>query len=177
MISADLRKRRQKPHTTWHLDEVYLKIDGRMVYLWRGCRRWGPGSRCAGPVQAKQARRVEADAQAPQEVCFCSRAIDHGRLAIIQRCGPCSWDRAPPPARAMEEQSVREFATPNATAGAQHAAVQEPGFSPEIPVNATPPSTTPSTSNVTSPQPKRTASFELWRWTHGAPPWQQPEKP
>jgi DDE domain len=23
------------PHTTWHLDEVYLKIDGRMVYLWR----------------------------------------------------------------------------------------------------------------------------------------------
>src|SRR5450631_2995597 len=35
MIAADLRKRRSKPHTTWHLDEVYLKIDGRMVYLWR----------------------------------------------------------------------------------------------------------------------------------------------
>ena len=35
MIAADLRKRRLKPHTTWHLDEVYLKIDGRMVYLWR----------------------------------------------------------------------------------------------------------------------------------------------
>jgi len=24
-----------KPHATWHLDEVYLKIDGRMAYLWR----------------------------------------------------------------------------------------------------------------------------------------------
>ena len=35
MIAADLRKRRPKPYTTWHLDEVYLKIDGRMVYLWR----------------------------------------------------------------------------------------------------------------------------------------------
>ena len=34
-IAADLRRRRPKPHTTWHLDEVYLKIDGRMVYLWR----------------------------------------------------------------------------------------------------------------------------------------------
>ena len=34
-IAADLRKRRPKPGTTWHLDEVYLKIDGRMVYLWR----------------------------------------------------------------------------------------------------------------------------------------------
>ena len=31
----NLRKRRPKPHTTWHLDEVYLKIAGRMVYLWR----------------------------------------------------------------------------------------------------------------------------------------------
>ena len=34
-IAADLRKRRPRPHTTWHLDEVYLKIDGRLVYLWR----------------------------------------------------------------------------------------------------------------------------------------------
>jgi putative transposase len=35
VIAADLRKRRPKPHSIWHLDEVYLKIDGRMVYLWR----------------------------------------------------------------------------------------------------------------------------------------------
>jgi transposase len=30
-----LRKRRLKPHAVWHLDEVYLKIDRRIVYLWR----------------------------------------------------------------------------------------------------------------------------------------------
>ncbi len=35
MVAAELRKRRPKPHMTWHLDEVYPKIDGRMVYLWR----------------------------------------------------------------------------------------------------------------------------------------------
>jgi putative transposase len=35
IIAAELRKRRPKPHSIWHLDEVYLKIDGRMVYLWR----------------------------------------------------------------------------------------------------------------------------------------------
>src|SRR5262245_39820157 len=35
LIAAELRRRRPKPHTTWHLDEVYLKIDGRMAYLWR----------------------------------------------------------------------------------------------------------------------------------------------
>jgi putative transposase len=35
MIAADLRRRRPKPYSTWRLDEVYLKISGRMVYLWR----------------------------------------------------------------------------------------------------------------------------------------------
>jgi putative transposase len=35
MIAAQLRKRRPKPDATWHFDEVYLKIDGRMAYLWR----------------------------------------------------------------------------------------------------------------------------------------------
>ena len=35
MTGDDLRKRRPKPHAIWHLDEVYLKIDGRLVYLWR----------------------------------------------------------------------------------------------------------------------------------------------
>jgi len=35
MIAADLRRRRPKPHSTWHLDEVFVKIDGRLVYLWR----------------------------------------------------------------------------------------------------------------------------------------------
>src|SRR5271154_1613610 len=35
MIAANLRKRRPRPHTIWHPDEAYLKIDGRMVYLWR----------------------------------------------------------------------------------------------------------------------------------------------
>src|SRR5271165_1536568 len=30
-----MQQSRLKPHSTWHLDEVYLKIDGRMAYLWR----------------------------------------------------------------------------------------------------------------------------------------------
>ena len=35
MIAGDLRKRRPRPDRTWHLDEVYMKRAGRMVYLWR----------------------------------------------------------------------------------------------------------------------------------------------
>ena len=50
MIAAHLRKRRPKPHATWHLDEVYLKIDGRMVYLWRAVDADDPRL----PVQSKR---------------------------------------------------------------------------------------------------------------------------
>ena len=46
MIAAHLRKRRLKPDTTWHLDEVYLKIDGRMVYLWRASTLRAKSSMC-----------------------------------------------------------------------------------------------------------------------------------
>ena len=35
VIAADLRRRRPKPHSTWHLDEVFIKIYGQLVYLWR----------------------------------------------------------------------------------------------------------------------------------------------
>lgn len=31
----ELRKRRPRPRAFWHLDEMYLKIAGRMSYLWR----------------------------------------------------------------------------------------------------------------------------------------------
>jgi putative transposase len=46
MIAAQLRKCCPKPHATWHLDEVYLKIDGRMAYLWRSVDAEGEFSMC-----------------------------------------------------------------------------------------------------------------------------------
>jgi putative transposase len=55
-IAADLRKRRPKPHVTWHLDEVYLKIDGRMVYLWRAVD--AEGEVLDVLVQAKRNKRA-----------------------------------------------------------------------------------------------------------------------
>ena len=56
LIAADLRKRRPKPHTTWQLDEVYLKIDGRLVYLWRAVD--SEGAVLDVLVQAKRDRQA-----------------------------------------------------------------------------------------------------------------------
>jgi transposase-like protein len=56
MVAADLRKRRPKPHATWRLDEVYLKIDGRMVYLRRTVE--GEGEVLDLPAQSKRNRHA-----------------------------------------------------------------------------------------------------------------------
>jgi hypothetical protein len=77
MIAADLRKRRPKPHTIWHLDEVYLKIDGRMGLSVASRRRRGRGPRCAGPDEKEQARRAETHAQAFEEIWLCPKQAHH----------------------------------------------------------------------------------------------------
>ena len=54
MIAVDLRRRRSKPHTIWRLDEVYLKIDGRLVFLWRAVdENDGKGSLMEGAASTK----------------------------------------------------------------------------------------------------------------------------
>ncbi len=34
-FAAEVKKRRPRPGTTWHLDEMFLKINGKQKYLWR----------------------------------------------------------------------------------------------------------------------------------------------
>ena len=50
LIAADLRKRRPKPHTIWHLDA------GRMVYLWRAVD--AEGEVLDVPVQSRRNKRA-----------------------------------------------------------------------------------------------------------------------
>jgi putative transposase len=40
-IADELRRRRPRPSEKWHLDEVYLKINGRTHYLWRAVDQQG----------------------------------------------------------------------------------------------------------------------------------------
>ena len=35
VIVAELRRRRPQPKDKWHLDEMYIKMNGRTYYLWR----------------------------------------------------------------------------------------------------------------------------------------------
>ena len=35
LFAKRIKARSPNPSTVWHLDEVYTKINGKMVYLWR----------------------------------------------------------------------------------------------------------------------------------------------
>ena len=35
LIARRLRRRRGRPSSVWHLDEMFVKIGGRQMYFWR----------------------------------------------------------------------------------------------------------------------------------------------
>ena len=41
LFAEDLRRRERTPGKTWHLDEVFLRMNGRRVYLWRAVDEHG----------------------------------------------------------------------------------------------------------------------------------------
>jgi putative transposase len=77
MIAADLRRRRSKPHTTWHLDEVYPKIDGRLVYLWRAVDAEGEVLDVLVQTRRNKRAALKIDAQAADEIWLCPRQARH----------------------------------------------------------------------------------------------------
>jgi putative transposase len=55
-IARSLRARRPKPHSRWHLDEMFANIGGKQMYLWRAVD--GEGEVLDVLVQAKRDRRA-----------------------------------------------------------------------------------------------------------------------
>jgi putative transposase len=134
MIAADLRKRRQRPSTIWHLDEVYLKIAGRMVYLWRAVDSEGEGLDVL--VQSKRSKHAALKLMrkllkkygfVPNRMItddlrsYGAAARDLG-IESRQERGRWKNNRAE-----NSHQPTRK--------GAQDAALQEPRLRPEIPLN------------------------------------------
>jgi len=94
-----------------------------MVYLWRAVDAEVEVLDVLVQPKRNKHAALKADAQT-LEVCLRSRAVGHRRLAVIRRSGPRSGDRKPPSARAMEEQSSREFASADPATGAQDATLK-----------------------------------------------------
>src|SRR5205807_309275 len=56
MIARRLRAMRPKPHTTWHLDEMFVSIGGKRMYLWGAVDAEGEVLDCL--VQSRRDKRA-----------------------------------------------------------------------------------------------------------------------
>jgi putative transposase len=55
-IAPDLRSRRPRPHGQWHLDEMFVSIGGKRMYLWRALDAEGEVLDCL--VQSRRDTRA-----------------------------------------------------------------------------------------------------------------------
>ena len=162
MIAADLRKRRLKPHTTWHLDEVYLKIDGRMVYLWRAVD--AEGEVLDVLVQSKRNKHAAMKLMRKllKKYAFVPERLVTDDLrsysAAVRELGIERHMSAGDGRTTELRIRISRRGGGSARCSGSRARVQPRNFFPH-----TPPSTIPSTSNAISLQPKRTACFALRR--------------
>ena len=132
LIAADLRQRRPRPHSTWHLDEVYLKIDGRLVYLWRAVD--AEGEVLDVLVQAKRNKHAALKLMRKllkkygfvPDLLITDDLRSYG--AAARELGIERHHRARP----MGQQPGRELASANPATGTQDAGFQEPGICPTI---------------------------------------------
>jgi transposase-like protein len=156
-VAADLRKRRPKPHATWHLDEVHLKINGRMVYLWRAVD-------AEGEVQdvLMQSRRNTLAALELMRKLFKRYGSVPNKLITDELRSYAANNRA--------ENSHQPTGDGNVRYKDSRALRRRKGFSRRMQ-----PSTTASVSSAISLQRGRTEPFVLRRWKRGALPSRLPE--
>jgi Transposase and inactivated derivatives len=73
MFAAEIRKRRVAhmrgyPQWRWHLDEVFVKVNGKLCYLWRAVDHEGEVLEAGGYREARQSRGAEASQADHEEI-------------------------------------------------------------------------------------------------------------
>jgi hypothetical protein len=87
LFAGDIRRQRTSRlrgfrHWRWHLDEMYVKINGEMVYLWRAVDHEG-----AGELRHQNARQTGCPSfyEEGAEAAWLARGDHHRWPAVLQR--------------------------------------------------------------------------------------------
>ena len=79
-----LRRRGERPGDKWHLDEVFVQINGAQRYLWRAGRPARQRARHSGAVAPKRGGRKEVLPPTAQRPAVRARVIVTDKLASYQ---------------------------------------------------------------------------------------------
>src|SRR6478752_235340 len=158
-IAADLRRRRPKPHSTWHLDEVFIRIDGRLVYLWRAVD--AEGEVLDVVVQSKRDKRA---ALKLLRKLLKKMAFFPDKLVTDDLRSYGAAARELGLSRRHERERWRNNRAENSHQPTRRRERKMQGFKSGGSANdfrpSTPPPTTPSTSSVTSSQRRHSGHSE-----------------
>jgi hypothetical protein len=122
-FAAKLRKRRPRPGDVWHLDEVFLKINGELLYLWRAVDQHG----VVLDILVQERRNATAAKRFFKRLLAASstsRAGHHGWAAQLRRRAARGPARGAASHQPIPQQSCRELTPADAPARTPDAAVQ-----------------------------------------------------
>jgi putative transposase len=124
-VRPRLQRRRPKPGATWHLDEVFLRINGALHYLWRAVDQRGAvldilvQDRRDAAAAKRFFQRLLAGLQFTPRRLVTDGLRSYGvARARCARCAPCR--------RPAAEQPGGELASAHAPTGTTDAAVKSP---------------------------------------------------
>ena len=89
MFARELRRRRPRPTSRWHLDEMAVVIAGRQFWLWRAVDDEGEVLTCWCYDGARHSR--ETDAQAAQETRLRTRCFGDRQASLLRRGKVRNW--------------------------------------------------------------------------------------
>ena len=133
VYAAGLRRRQPRPGDKWHLDEVFLTINGRRQYLWRAVDQDGNILDILVSVQARRQGRQAVLRQTPQQAVRVSSGAGH-RPAPKLSSGASGGDgvgRAP--AVEVPQQPGGELAPADPAPRTRHETLPHPRRSPTVP--------------------------------------------
>ena len=112
---ANQLRRRPRPGDKWHLDEVFVKINGITGYLWRGIDQHGN----VLDVLVQSRRNAKAAKRFFRKLLkglqYVPRVLVIDKLASYRGCSPPAHGVGGPPAVAVSQQSRRELSSAHPT--------------------------------------------------------------
>ena len=85
LFARELRRRRPRPTSRWHLDEMALMIAGRQFWLWRAVDDEGEVLDLIVQRRRDKVAAVQADAQAAQEARLRTRCFGDRQASLLRR--------------------------------------------------------------------------------------------
>jgi transposase-like protein len=136
LFARELRRRRPRPTSRWHLDEMAVMIAGTQFWLWRAVDDEGEVLDLLLQRRRDKAAAVKLMRNLLKKQGFAPDVLVTDKLRSYAAAKVRNGIVGAPRTRLAQEQSGREFASTDTTARAQDAALQVAWIGPAIPVRS-----------------------------------------